>query len=694
MHPLTTTTTSFLLTLFLSLHLTTSLPSNDIGNLSNCNQNFSCGNLTNVTYPFTGGPRPSHCGPPEFGLTCEDESVTILKANSLSYRVIHLDQTSQTLRLSRSDLYDDGKCTRQFTNTTLDDRIFSLGSSHELYLFYGCKKIDDSVMGSDQLPKISRFSCDNHGVTEEGFFSIVYPYGTEYSFPNTFECQTNIRVPIPSTRAQQLFDNESVVGEVLKEGFDVSYSNPYNANCTKCYKEHPGGYCGFDTQLGKPICICNDRLCPEKSTKKLPLVIGLSTASAVVIGIFFGCWVLCVVQRRKRKSAQVKSKGLPVATPPSSKGLTTSTNLSQATTSLTSSKSYLEKGSTYFGVPVFSYSELEEATNCFDPSKELGDGGFGTVYYGVLKDGRVVAVKRLYENNMRRAEQFMNEIEILAHLRHKNLVILYGCTTRHSHELLLVYEYIPNGTVADHLHGRQSNSGLLTWPVRLSIAIETASALAYLHTSDVIHRDVKTTNILLDNDFHVKVADFGLSRLFPNDVTHVSTAPQGTPGYVDPEYYQCYQLTNKSDVYSFGVVLIELISSLQAVDTNRHRHDINLSNMAVNKIQNHALNELVDPFLGFDKDIVVRRMVTSVAELAFRCLQQDREMRPAMEEVLEALKRIEKENYGAGNAEVLDIRDDDVGLLKHAPPPVQLSPDSLSDPFWADSSSTITPHSY
>ena len=119
-------------------------------------------------------------------------------------------------------------------------------------------------MGSDQLPKISRFSCDYHGVTEEGFFSIVYPYGTEYSFPNTFECQTTIRVPIPSTRAQQLFDNESVVGEVLKEGFDVSYSNPYSANCTKCYKEHPGGYCGFDTQLGKPICICNDRLCPGK----------------------------------------------------------------------------------------------------------------------------------------------------------------------------------------------------------------------------------------------------------------------------------------------------------------------------------------------------------------------------------------------------------------------------------------------
>jgi serine/threonine protein kinase len=295
---------------------------------------------------------------------------------------------------------------------------------------------------------------------------------------------------------------------------------------------------------------------------------------------------------------------------------------------------------------------------------------------------------------MKRTEQFMNEIEILAHLRHRNLVKLHGCTSRHSRELLLVYEYIPNGTVADHLHGRQSSSGLLTLPVRLSIAIETASALVYLHASDVIHRDVKTNNILLDNDFCVKVADFGLSRLFPTNVTHLTTAPQGTPGYVDPEYYQCYQLTDKSDVYSFGVVLIELISALQAVDTNRRRHDINLSNMAVNKIQNHALNELVDPFLGFDKDFVVRRMVTSVAELAFRCLQQQREMRPTMEEVLEILKRIENENYGAEKADVLDISEDDVGLLKHASSPLQLSADSMSDQFLGSSSSTNTPHSY
>lgn len=269
----------------------------------------------------------------------------------------------------------------------------------------------------------------------------------------------------------------------------------------------------------------------------------------------------------------------------------------------------------------------------------------------------------------------MNEVEILSRLQHPNLVKLYGCTSRHSQELLLVYEYIPNGTVADHLHGKLANSGQLSWSVRLKIAIETANALAYLHRKDIIHRDVKTNNILLHNNFKVKVADFGLSRLFPLHVTHVSTAPQGTPGYVDPEYYQCYQLTDKSDVYSFGVVLVELISSLQAVDINRKRNDINLSNMAIDRIQNRALRDLVDPDLGFESDCVVRSMITSVAELAFRCLQQARDLRPSMDEVLEVLREIENEQLPSPKPEVmLDMGSDNVRLLKNNSS--LLSPDS------------------
>ncbi|KAJ0095611.1 hypothetical protein Patl1_15110 [Pistacia atlantica] len=244
----------------------------------------------------------------------------------------------------------------------------------------------------------------------------------------------------------------------------------------------------------------------------------------------------------------------------------------------------------------------------------------------------------------------------------------------------LVYEYVPNGTVGDHLHGDLVKPGSLTWPIRMKIAIETASALAYLHASDIIHRDVKTNNILLDNNFCVKVADFGLSRLFPVDVTHVSTAPQGSPGYVDPEYYQCYQLTDRSDVYSFGVVLIELIASMPAVDLNRHRHEINLANLAVNRIKKGAFEELVDPLLGYQSDEEVKRMTTAVAELAFLCLQQNKEVRPPMDVVLEELKRIESGEWKL--EDVIEEKDnidelqsmqrpqsppdcDDLALLKH-----------------------------
>ncbi|KAJ4818183.1 Protein kinase family protein [Rhynchospora pubera] len=296
---------------------------------------------------------------------------------------------------------------------------------------------------------------------------------------------------------------------------------------------------------------------------------------------------------------------------------------------------------------IFSYVELDEATEGFSASKELGDGGFGTVYKGKLRDGRIVAVKRLYKNNYKRTEQFVNEVEILSRLHHPNLVNLYGCTARTSSELLLVFEFVPNGTIADHLHGPHSSENILSWPIRLSIAVETADALAYLHAVEpqIIHRDVKTNNILLDDGFHVKVGDFGLSRLFPLDVTHVSTVPQGTPGYVDPVYHQCYQLTDKSDVYSFGVVLVELISSKPAVDITRSRDEINLASLALNKIQTDQLDELVDPALGFQSDPEVRQMISLVAEVAFRCLQSDRDMRPSMKEVLELLRLIQKGNF-------------------------------------------------
>ncbi|KAG4130877.1 hypothetical protein ERO13_D09G172100v2 [Gossypium hirsutum] len=456
--------------------------------------------------------------------------------------------------------------------------------------------------------------------------------------------------------------------KVLKSGFVLNWTAH---SCSSCKRS--GGCCGFGYN-DEFVCFCPDgphpKTCNDGNARRTKLIVGFCAGAGGVLitSLFFYCWL-----RHRRGKGFFKSSFI--------------TGKSSLDRSLASD---YEKGDSFACVHVFTYKELEEATNNFDSNRELGDGGFGTVYYGKLRDSRTVAVKRLYENNYRRVEQFMNEVYILTRLRHPNLVSLYGCTSRHSRELLLVYEYVENGTVADHLHGECAKPGALPWHIRLDIAIETASALRYLHASDIIHRDVKTNNILLDNYFHVKVADFGLSRLFPTDVTHVSTAPQGTPGYVDPEYHQCYQLTSKSDVFSFGVVLTELISSKPAVDIMRHRHEINLWNMAINKIQNRALHELVDPSLEFETDEKVRKKISLVAKVAFQCLQNEKDMRPTMAQVFEALVGIQNEEYKKEKGEEIEMEaaEDEGGLLKSTAVPH--SPDSVMIKWVSNGSSSTT----
>ena len=237
----------------------------------------------------------------------------------------------------------------------------------------------------------------------------------------------------------------------------------------------------------------------------------------------------------------------------------------------------------------------------------------------------------------------MKEIEILSLLHHKNLVSLYGCSSRHSKKHLLVYEYISNGTLSKHLHGPSSEK--LSWLTRLNIAIETATALVYLHDSGIIHRDVKGSNILLDENFTVKVADFGLSRSLPDYVTHVSTIPVGTRAYIDPDYYDSGRVSDRSDVYSFGVVLFEIISS-KPPKLLEGGESVSLAKFGISKMLNKALEELVDPIFGFASDKNVMGMITAVAELAFQCVQCPKELRPSMKQVLETLEGIKKGSWG------------------------------------------------
>ncbi|XP_022025364.1 LEAF RUST 10 DISEASE-RESISTANCE LOCUS RECEPTOR-LIKE PROTEIN KINASE-like 1.2 isoform X4 [Helianthus annuus] len=574
----------------------------------------NCGNGPTITSPFWIPQRqqPS-CGSPQFNITCKDRN-PIIRISNQDYVVKDIFQNNYSFVLVSKDAFNESNmCPTPLTNFSLQGTPFSYSDlSVNISFFYNCSSRFEEETYSIDCASNGNFSS----------FAVFHPEILEKYNYSIDSCQSLVHAPVHVDSINELF-NESYT-DVLRKGFVLEWK------CSNCV-EHDS----------------------EKNVKK-KVIISLCSA---VFGILLMCVVFYIWRRRQNKRRSYGSSYR-------------SRNISSFTSSMTDP----EKNGAYHGVQIFKYRELEKATNYFDSRNELGDGGFGTVYEGKLKDGRVVAVKRLYENNYKRVEQFMNEVGILAHLRHRNLVSLYGCTTHHSRELLLVYEYISNGTVADHLHGEKSSPGSLKWTTRMSIAVETASALVYLHASDVVHRDVKTNNILLDNSFTVKVADFGLSRLFPNNVTHVSTAPQGTPGYVDPEYHECYQLTNKSDVYSFGVVLVELISSKPAVDITRHRHEINLSSMALSKIQNDALHELVDPHLGYDTDNEIRKMISAVAELAFQCLQNDRDSRPSMDEVLECLVAVQN-GMSSNKHNMLDGTSDDAVLLNHSQ---DMSPDSVA----------------
>ncbi|KAJ0699625.1 putative protein kinase RLK-Pelle-WAK family [Helianthus annuus] len=317
---------------------------------------------------------------------------------------------------------------------------------------------------------------------------------------------------------------------------------------------------------------------------------------------------------------------------------------------------------------MFSSEQLRKATDNYSEERIVGRGGYGVVYKGILPDKRVVAIKKSKLVDRTQSEQFINEVLILTQVIHRNVVKLLGCCLEEEVPVL-VYEFISNNTLFYHIHDRSSGRSWLSWENRLRIAIEAAGALGYLHsqaTTPIIHRDVKSTNILLDHNFTTKISDFGASRLVPLDHDEVTTLVQGTLGYLDPEYFYTSQLTDKSDVYSFGVVLAELITGQKPLCADRTNEDKNLATYFVKAVKENRLFEIVEPRIL--REGTLQQLQLS-GDLVKRCLNLHGNDRPTMKEVameLEGLKKFkthpwsQQETHEESRSLILEVEQSDL----------------------------------
>ncbi|KAJ8751765.1 hypothetical protein K2173_025946 [Erythroxylum novogranatense] len=404
---------------------------------------------------------------------------------------------------------------------------------------------------------------------------------------------------------------------------------------------------------------------------------GFSSVGAIAIGIVVGFVILSflvmavwIVHKRKRK----RSKSNVGYVMPSPFGSSNSESLflrayppvplqgSPPGSDIVYSPS--EAGGVNNSKSWFTYNELAQATNGFSTQNLLGEGGFGCVYKGILADGREVAVKQLKIGGSQGEREFRAEVEIISRVHHRHLVSLVGyCISEN--QRLLVYDYLPNNTLHYHLHGE--GRPIMDWAVRVKVAAGAARGIAYLHEDchpRIIHRDIKSSNILLDSNYEARVSDFGLAKLALEleSNTHVTTRVMGTFGYMAPEYATSGKLTEKSDVYSFGVVLLELITGRKPVDASQPLGDESLVEWArpllTEALDREDFEALVDPKLG--RNYVAGEMFRMI-EAAAACVRHSAAKRPRMSQVVRALDSLDLSDLSngvrPGQSEIYDSRE-------------------------------------
>ncbi|XP_027913137.1 LEAF RUST 10 DISEASE-RESISTANCE LOCUS RECEPTOR-LIKE PROTEIN KINASE-like 1.5 [Vigna unguiculata] len=587
-----------------------------------CNTQTCSSNNTNPCPPFSSHPpfpfsSTPGCGHPSFHITCSSPH-SFISINNLSFSILSYNSNTSSITLSpRPNPTPHPNCpsfsfipTRPINLSATPFRV-SAATCSRLSFLRPCSP--------PSLPNCSHCPSQCHLIKSP---SHLLP-----------DCRSTHHSPQYSD-SPCLTDILGFLQQFLKNGIQLDWDqsrDPYFTNCTICRANN--STCGFNSSSQNKPFLCfgyrsQSTLAPPWIRKFKPNKMALFSTVIAITSLLLLISVATAILR----SARSKASSAATQQDPTTLFLR-----------LHRSASLLP--------PVFSYDDLAAATHNFDPKRKIGDGGFGSVYLAQLRDGRLAAVKYLHRHHSSAAfstKSFCNEILILSSIHHANLVKLHGyCSDPRG--LLLVYDYIPNGTLAEHLHHRK---GSLTWQVRLDIALQTALAMEYLHFSvvpPVVHRDITSSNIFVERDMRIKVGDFGLSRLLVvQDTTSSSngfvwTGPQGTPGYLDPDYHRSFRLTEKSDVYSFGVVLLELISGMKAVDQSRDKREMALADLVVSRIQMGQLHQVLDPvFKRGDSD-----GVSAVAELAFRCVAADKDDRPDSREVVEELRRVRSRTVAA-----------------------------------------------
>lgn len=380
----------------------------------------------------------------------------------------------------------------------------------------------------------------------------------------------------------------------------VNTPGSYNCSCSR-------GYSGDGLKSGIGCVKILDK--SSSSLKKITLGLGISLGTVLLLLV--GWWFSFIIRRRriiKQKARYFERNG----------GLLLEQQMATDETVVAR-------------LNIFTADELDRATDHFNEDRMIGQGGQGTVYKGMLSHGKIVAIKKSKVVNESQLGGFINEVVISSQVNHRNIVKLLGCCLE-TEVPLLVYEFIPNGTLFHHIH-YPSEDFPITWKMRLQIASDSAGALAYLHSSSsipILHRDIKSSNILLDDKYRGKLSDFGTSMSIAIDQTHVTTRVMGTFGYLDPEYFQSSQFTEKSDVYSFGVVLVELLTGQKAIRTTLEE-DRSLTSWFLSHIENSRLLDIIDSQIlqeGSEEEFHI------IADLARRCLNLDGKRRPNMKEVL------------------------------------------------------------